>query len=115
MKKSLAILLMVLVLLTVPVTALAGAKGPDIDRLKSAGWTCDVIGGEPHCFDYGDGKSRNSASVNVMVFDAEDNFEGTEVLWIVGKAPYGVLAERPCPQSELLDLGFAFACHHYSH
>jgi len=115
MKKTLATLLMVLVLLAVPVTALAGSKGPDIDSLTGAGWSCEPIGGEPHCFDPGDGKARNTASINVLVFDAAGNFEGTEILWIVGKAPYDVLAERPCPQDMLLDLGFAFACHHYGH
>lgn len=115
MKKTLSTLLMVMVLLAVPVTALAGGKGPDIDNLIRAGWVCDEIEGEPHCFDPGDGKSRNGASVNVMVFDAEGNFEGTEILWIVGNAPDDVLTERPCPQDMLIPLGFAYACHHYGH
>ena len=49
MKKTLSTLLMVMLLLAVPVTALAGGKGPDIDNLIRAGWVCDEIGREPHC------------------------------------------------------------------
>ena len=49
MKKILATLLMVMVLIAVLVSALASGKGPDIDNLIRAGWVCDEIGREPHC------------------------------------------------------------------
>jgi len=114
MKKIFTSVLLGLVLLVVPITALAGAKGPDVDNLTTRGWECISVGGEPHCFDPGDAKSRNGATVNVLVFDEEGQFEGTEILWLAGKAPEKI-SERPCPQDALLDLGFAYACHHYGH
>ena len=109
MKRILAIALLVLLLMSVPATALAGG-GTALDRAVKAGWFCDDIAGAMHCFDPGDAHSSNSASVNVKVFNYDGHFEGTEQLWRAD-----LYAGQPCPQSELLNLGPYMACHHYSH
>ena len=86
-----------------------------MERLVEKGWVC---GGDSetefHCFDPGDGKSKNTSSVNVRIFAGDGKFSGTEILWSVDK-----YAGQPCPQDQILDLrdilGIPFmACHHYS-
>lgn len=108
MKKSYAVLALVLLTLALPTSVLAG--GPTIDKLLTAGWHCEDIAGAYHCFDPGDGHSANSASINVSVFDYDGHFEGTEQLWRAD-----LYAGQPCPQDALIDLGFYIACHHYGH
>jgi len=108
MKKILSITLLTLLLLAIPATALAG--GTALDRTVQAGWTCADVAGAMHCFDPGDGRSNNSASVNVKVYDYDGTFLGTEQLWRVD-----LYAGQPCPQDHLIDLGMYIACHHYSH
>jgi len=91
-----------------------------MDRLRDRGWECSQLPGDTdyHCFDPGDGKSKNTSSVNVRVFDGGKKFLVTEILWSVDT--YG---GQPCPQDQLLDLredvpGIELpfmACHHYSH
>ena len=108
MKKISVILLFVVLLLAIPATALAG--GTALERAEKAGWQCADVAGAMHCFDPGDGKSRNASSVNVKVYDYDGTFLGTEQLWSVN-----VYAGQPCPQDHLIDLGAFIACHHYSH
>ena len=108
MKKAIAITLLVLLLLALPVTALAG--GTALDRTIRAGWACVNIEGDFHCFDPGDGRSKNTSTINVKVFDGEGTFLGTEQLWRAD-----LYAGQPCPQDHLIDLGLYLACHHYSH
>ena len=107
MKKILVLTVVVLLLLMVPVTALAG--GTALDRAVQAGWLCIDVAGAMHCFDPGDGQSNNGSSVNLRVFDYDGSFLGTEQLWSVN-----VYAGQPCPQDELIDLGAFMACHHYA-
>lgn len=107
MKKLLAITILAALLLAVPGNAFA--SGTPLDRMVQAGWTCSDIAGAMHCFDRGDAQSNNSATVNVKVYDYDGSFLGTEQLWLVN-----TYSGQPCPQSELLNLGFAIACHHYS-
>ena len=108
MKKIYWILLVVALMLALPATVFAG--GTALDRAEKAGWACDDIAGAMHCFDPGDGRSKNASSVNVKVFHYDGTFAGTEQIW--SKSVY---AGQPCPQDQLLDLGFGIACHHYSH
>lgn len=108
MKKILATMLLAALLLAIPATVFAG--GTALERTINAGWTCDDVAGAMHCFDPGDGRSKNTSSVNVKVYDYDGSFLGTEQIWSVK-----VYADQPCPQDELLDLGFGIACHHYSH
>jgi hypothetical protein len=114
MKKTLLTVLVAALLLAVvfavPGNALANNGKISPDRLIERGWTCIDIAGEPHCFDPGDMRSKNSSTVNVMVFNAEGKFLGTEILWSVD-----LYAGQPCPQDQILFLGFAYACHHYGH
>ena len=107
MKKLLAITIMAALLLAVPGTALASAT--PLQRTMDAGWSCSDIAGAMHCFDRGDEFSANGATVNVKVYDYDGSFLGTEQLWFTN-----TYSGQPCPQSELLNLGFAMACHHYS-
>jgi hypothetical protein len=109
-KKLLKVSLLAAFLLAIPFTVLADVT--PLDRAKAAGWNCDlVIAGEAHCFDPGDAKSKNSATVNVKVYKNSDgSFLGTEQIWIGD-----LWAGQPCPQDVLLDVGFGIACHHYSH
>jgi hypothetical protein len=110
MKKLVITVSILTLLLALPVAAFANNGQVSIDRLLQRGWQCIPIEGEPHCFDPGDGQSNNQATINVMVFGADGEFRGTEILW----SP-DIYAGQPCPQDQILDLGFAFACHHYSH
>ena len=108
MKKLLMTLLLAALLLALPATVFA--SGTPLDRTINAGWTCDYIAGAWHCFDPGDGHSKNTSSVNVKVYDYDGSFLGTEQIW-----SKNVYAGQPCPQDELIDLGFGWACHRYSH
>jgi hypothetical protein len=108
MKKVLAISLLVALLLAIPATVLAG--GTALERTMRAGWSCADISGAMHCFDPGDGRSKNTASINVKVFDYDGSFLGTEQLW-----RSDLYAGQPCPQDKLIDLGAYIACHRYSH
>jgi hypothetical protein len=108
MNKILTTLLLAALLLTVPATVFA--SGTPLQRTINAGWACEDVAGAMHCFDPGDGRSNNTSSVNLKVYDYDGSFLGTEQIWTVN-----VYAGQPCPQDELLDLGFGMACHHYSH
>lgn len=116
MKKILYILLLVSLLATIPVAALASEGKPPMDRLVNSDWNCIQLPGDTdyHCFDPGDGKSSNHSSLNVLVFNGDKELLGTEVLWSVGT--YG---GQSCPQDVLLtpaDIEIPYyACHHYSH
>jgi hypothetical protein len=110
MKKLVLTVAILTLLLALPMTALANNGRVSMDNLIARGWTCIPIEGEPHCFDPGDAKSNNGSTMNVMVFDASGKFLGTEILW----APH-IYNGQPCPQDQILNLGFAYACHHYSH
>jgi hypothetical protein len=116
MKKLLFVLLLISILMVLPAAALAKEGKPPMDRLAEKGWYCDgKEETEFHCFDPGDKKSRNSSSVNVLVFNGKKEFLGSEILWSVDH-----YAGQPCPQDVILDLqvilGIPFmACHHYSH
>jgi hypothetical protein len=115
MKKLMYVLLLVSLLAVIPVAALANEGKPPMDKLVDRGWGCVQLPGDTdyHCFDPGDGKSKNSSSVNVRIFDEYKQFLGTEILWSVDT--YG---GQPCPQDVLLDLRPVLpfmACHHYSH
>lgn len=85
------------------------AKGPSIEQLEKAGWTCEVIGDEPHCAKRW---PNGQPTVQVKVFDSSGNFLGTELL-----IRSDLYAGQPCPQeglSQYVDLGFGYhACHHY--
>ena len=94
-------------MLALPATVFAG--GTALDRAMNAGWACADIAGAMHCFDPGDGASKNPSSVNVKVFDYDGTFLGTEHLWSVD-----VYAGQPCPQDHLINLGDFIACHRYS-
>jgi hypothetical protein len=107
MKKIYWILLIVALMLALPATVFAG--GTALERTENAGWTCADIAGAMHCFDPGDGKSKNASSINVKVYDYDGTFLGTEQLWSVD-----VYAGQPCPQDHLIDLGDHIACHRYS-
>jgi hypothetical protein len=113
MKKLLYVLLLVSLLAAVPVVALANEGKVSMERLQDRGWTCAPIG-EWHCFNPAFGKSNNTSSINVRVFDLDGKFLGTEILWRADL--YG---GQPCPQDHLLtpeDLHMPYyACHHYSH
>jgi hypothetical protein len=101
-------LLLAALLLAMPATVFA--SGPHLERTMNAGWNCVDVAGAMHCFDPGDGHSNNSSSVNVKVYGYDGSFLGTEQIWSVN-----VYAGQPCPQDDLLDLGFGIACHRYSH
>jgi hypothetical protein len=107
MKKLLLVTMLAALLLAFPTSALA--SGTPLERTMQAGWTCGDIAGAMHCFDPGDAHSNNGATVNVKVYDYDGSYLGTEQLWLVN-----TYSGQPCPQDELLDLGFAIACHHYS-
>jgi hypothetical protein len=114
MKKLSYVILLVLLLTVIPVAALANEGKPSMERLEDRGWTCAPIG-EWHCFNPGSGKSMNSSSIQVLVFENDGKFLGTEVLWSADN-----YAGQPCPADEILtpaDLGGLpyYACHHYSH
>jgi hypothetical protein len=113
MKKLLYVILLVLLLTVIPVAALANEGKPSMQNLVDRGWTCAPIG-EWHCFNPGSGKSKNASSIQVLVFEPDGKFLGTEVLWSADH-----YAGQPCPTDEILtpdDLGIPFyACHHYSH
>ena len=108
MKKIFTMMLFAALLLTIPATVFA--SGTPLERTMNAGWHCEDIAGAMHCFDPGDGKSKNTSSVNVKVYDYDGSFLGTEQIWSAA-----VYAGQPCPQDELINLGFGVACHHYSH
>ena len=107
MKKIFLIFILAALLLALPATVLA--SGTALDRAEKAGWQCADIAGAMHCFDPGDGSSKNSASINVKVYDYAGTFLGTEQLWRAD-----LYAGQPCPQDHLLDLGAYIACHRYS-
>ncbi len=109
MKKLLKVSMLAAFLLAIPFTVLAG--GPTVDRAIDAGWECvDVGDGDYHCFDPGDAKSRNSASINVNVYEGDGSFLGTEQIW-----RGDLYSGQPCPQDEVLTvLGTYKACHHYA-
>ncbi|MES0361111.1 MAG: hypothetical protein ABUK20_09370 [Anaerolineales bacterium] len=114
MKKLMYVLLLVSLLAVIPVAALANEGKPSMERLEDRGWTCDPLG-EWHCFNPAFGKSKNTSSITVNVFELDGKFLGTEVLWSVD-----TYAGQPCPQDEILtpaDLDGLpyYACHHYSH
>lgn len=107
MKKLLKVSLLTAILLTIPVTVFAG--GTPLDRAEDAGWVCLDLG-DWHCFDPGDAKSKNSASINVKVYDRDGNFLGTEQIW-----RGDLYAGQPCPQDEILTVLVTYkACHHYA-
>ena len=101
-------MLLAALLLAMPATVLASVT--PLQRTINAGWACADVAGAMHCFDPGDGHSKNTSSVNVKVYAYDGSFLGTEQIW-----SKNVYAGQPCPQDELLDLGFGVACHHYSH
>ena len=109
MKKLVLALTLLALVLAVPMTALANQGRNSMDVLTSRGWECHDIAGDFHCFDPGDANSKNSSSVNVMVFNYDGKFLGTEILWNAE-----TYAGQPCPQDFLIDLGFFVACHRYS-
>ena len=99
-----------LAMMAVP-AAQAAQGSTALDRAENAGWDCGDIAGAMHCFDPGDGHSKNASTVNVKVYGYDGHFLGTEQIW----SP-AVYHGQPCPQDELLDLGpMGTACHHYSH
>ena len=103
--------LLLLLLTAIPVVTFAHESNPDMDKLQERGWHCELIppvDGDWHCFDPGDARSKNQGSVNVLVFDGDKHFYATEILWLKYNGGQG------CPADELLDLGFAFACHHHT-
>jgi hypothetical protein len=108
MRKIISIALLVLILVALPATVLAGETA--MQRTINAGWHCDDIAGAMHCFDPGDARSKNAATMNVKVYDYDGHFEGTEQLW-----NSDLYRGQPCPQSEIINLGPWQACHHYSH
>ncbi len=111
MKKLFYVLLLVSLLAVIPVAALANGEKPPMERLADRGWECPIIG-EYHCFNPGSGKSMNTSSLQVLVFELDGKFLGTEVLWRAD-----LYAGQPCPQDDILtpaDLGIPYyACHHY--
>jgi len=111
MKKLLYTLLLVSLLAVIPVAALANEGKPSMERLEDRGWTCAEIG-EWHCFNPAFGKSKNTSSITVNVFELDGKFLGTEVLWSVD-----TYAGQPCPQDQILtpeDIHIPYyACHHY--
>jgi hypothetical protein len=113
MKKIMYVLMLVSLLAVIPVAALANEGKPSMETLQDRGWTCALIG-EWHCFNPAFGKSNNTSSITLNVFEVDGKFLGTEVLWSVD-----TYAGQPCPQDEILtpaDIGLPYyACHHYSH
>jgi hypothetical protein len=107
-KKLLKVSLLTTFLLAIPFTVLA--DGTAFDRALNAGWVCDDVAGAWHCFDPGDGRSRNSSTANVKVFNYDGDFLGTEQIWLGD-----LWAGQPCPQDALVFLPFGVACHHYAH
>ena len=86
------------------------AGGPSMGNLEDAGFVCADIAGAMHCFN---NLPAGQASVQVMVFDYNGNFQGTELL-----LRSDLYAGQPCPQEgldEYSDIGGYHACHHYSH
>jgi hypothetical protein len=98
------------VLLAAPLSALANNANVSLEKLMERGWMCVPIEGEPHCFNPASPYSNNQSTITVMVFSAEGQFRGTEILWAAH-----LYNGQPCPQDQIIDLGFAFACHHYAH
>lgn len=109
MKKLVLVLTLLALVLALPMTALANQGRNSMDTLMNRGWECHDIAGAFHCFDPGDANSKNSSSVNVMVFTYEGKFLGTEQLWSAD-----TYAGQPCPQDFLIFLGPFVACHHYA-
>jgi len=105
MLKRATVVTLVCVALAVPASVLAVTP---LERTLNAGWSCADIAGAIHCFDPGDARSSNAASVNVRVFDYDGSRLGTEQLWNAE-----LYAGQPCPQDALIDLGAFIACHHY--
>lgn len=107
--------------LFVAIGSSATAGGVSPEKLVKAGWLCENIEGQVHCFPPGD--SSSSASISVRVFDtpdpgaAEADFLGTE---LVIRAD--LFAGQPCPQDggAYAPLDFTgdgqpeyYACHRY--
>jgi hypothetical protein len=102
--------LMTAVLFAAPMSASANNGNVSLERLMEKGWTCMPIENEPHCFNPAFFTSNNQSTVQVMVFSESGSFLGTEILWLEHR-----YNGQPCPQHMILDLGWAYACHHYSH
>ena len=113
MKKLLYVTLLVFLLAALPTAAFANEGKPSMERSIDRGWTCAPIG-EWHCFNPASGKSKNTSSIPVKVFEEDGTFLGTEILWRAD-----LWGGQQCPQDQLLtpdDIHIPYyACHHYSH
>jgi hypothetical protein len=109
MKQLLLASLILMILFAAPLSALANNGQTPLQKLMDRGWECVSIAGEPHCFNPASGHSNNQSTVTVMVFNAQGEFMGTEILWLAHR-----YNGQPCPQDQILNLGFAFACHHFA-
>jgi hypothetical protein len=108
MKKILLASLITVLLIATPMAALANQGSPSMTNLENRGWDCPIIAGDYHCFNPGLSKSNNTSTIQVMVFNLDGKFLGTEILWSVD-----IYAGQPCPQDQLLFLGPYVACHRY--
>lgn len=113
MKKLLYALLVVSLLAAIPIVALANQGKPSMENLVAHGWDCPILG-EYHCFNPVSVNSMNTSSIQVLVFELNGKFLGTEVLWREDLYLHGM---QPCPADEILtpdDIGIPYyACHHY--
>lgn len=112
LRRSVSVLSVLALLLVVALPASANKGNVTAEKLADAGWVCDNIEGEDHCFSRAS-QIGSSPSINVMVFNTDGSFAGTEILW-----HNSVYAGQDCSQDPILDLNPGlpyYACHHYSH
>jgi hypothetical protein len=108
-KKLLYSILVLVLLLAFPMAALANQGTPSMSNLENRGWICEDIAGDYHCFNPAFLNNKNTSTIQVMVFNYDGKFLGTEILWSVD-----IYAGQPCPQDQLLFLGPYVACHRYA-
>jgi hypothetical protein len=80
MKRLALTLTLLALLLALPMAALANQGQPSMDNLVNRGWACPIIAGDYHCFNPGEAGKGNASNLNLMVFNLDGKFLGTEIL-----------------------------------
>lgn len=94
----------------------AAGRGPTVEQLLNAGWSCPFVAPEPtpllHCLAPGVDLAAAPPYFNLLVFDATGAFLGSEAV-LRADLYHG----QPCPQAisgEFHPTPFGyFACHHF--